>query len=75
MVAWKSTLKPSEIAQVSSYVISLRGTNPPDAKAPEGDLYADPNAAAEEAAQEMDSTGVEMGEEPTPELPEGESGE
>ncbi|MDG1571117.1 cbb3-type cytochrome c oxidase N-terminal domain-containing protein [Robiginitalea sp. M366] len=54
MVAWKSTLKPGEIAQVASYVISLHGTNPPDAKAPEGDLYTDPNAAppAEPQAEE-----------------------
>jgi cytochrome c oxidase cbb3-type subunit 3 len=43
MVSWKSTLKPSEIAQVASYVISLHGTNPADAKAPEGDLYSNPD--------------------------------
>ncbi|HEY9183975.1 MAG TPA: cbb3-type cytochrome c oxidase N-terminal domain-containing protein [Salegentibacter sp.] len=39
MVAWKSSLSAEEIAQVSSYVISLEGTNPPDAKAPEGDVW------------------------------------
>jgi cytochrome c oxidase cbb3-type subunit 3 len=39
MVAWKNDLKPLEIAQVASYVLSLQGTNPPDPKAPEGDLY------------------------------------
>ncbi|MGY5847643.1 cbb3-type cytochrome c oxidase N-terminal domain-containing protein [Salegentibacter sp. HM20] len=39
MVAWKSSLTPEEIAQVSSYVISLQGTNPEDAKAPEGDIW------------------------------------
>ncbi|NBL64034.1 c-type cytochrome [Flavobacterium sp. NST-5] len=44
MVAWKGTLKPSEIQQVASYVISLKGTNPTDAKAPEGDLYIEENA-------------------------------
>ena len=41
MVAWKGTLKPSEIQQVSSYVLSLQGTNPADAKAPEGDVWKD----------------------------------
>lgn len=55
MVAWKTTLKPGEIAQVASYVISLHGTNPPDAKAPEGDLYVDPDAPAP-AEMETDST-------------------
>ncbi|PRX50596.1 cbb3-type cytochrome c oxidase N-terminal domain-containing protein [Salegentibacter salegens] len=39
MVAWKSELNAQEIAQVSSYVLSLQGTNPPDAKAPEGDIW------------------------------------
>ena len=41
MVAWKGTLKPSEIQQVASYVLSLKGTNPTDAKAPEGDVWAE----------------------------------
>lgn len=39
MVAWKSELNAQEIAQVASYVLSLEGSNPPDAKAPEGDLW------------------------------------
>ena len=39
MVAWKSTLKPSEIQQVSSYVLSLQGTTPANPKEAEGDLW------------------------------------
>lgn len=39
MVAWKSDLNAQEIAQVASYVLSLQGTNPPDAKGPEGDVW------------------------------------
>ena len=38
MVAWKATLRPSEIQAVSSYIISLKGTQPANPKAPEGDL-------------------------------------
>lgn len=38
MVAWKSNLKPTEILQVASYVLTLQGTNPADAKGPEGDI-------------------------------------
>lgn len=41
MVAWKTELKPFEMAQVASYVISLHGTDPADAKAPEGDLWTE----------------------------------
>tara|TARA_R100000935_G_scaffold17023_2_gene33636 strand:- start:404 stop:1312 length:909 start_codon:yes stop_codon:yes gene_type:complete len=39
MVAWKTNLKPDEIAQVASYVLSLHGTTPAEPKEPEGELY------------------------------------
>ena len=41
MVAWNAMLKPTEIQHVASYIISLKGTNPKDAKAPEGDVWVD----------------------------------
>lgn len=41
MISWKSELKPLEMAQVSSYVMSLHGSNPSDGKEPEGDLWTD----------------------------------
>jgi cytochrome c oxidase cbb3-type subunit 3 len=37
MISWKTVLKPEEIQQVASYVLTLIGTNPPNAKAPQGD--------------------------------------
>ena len=37
MVAWKQQIKPGDIAKVASYILSLQGTNPADAKEPEGD--------------------------------------
>ncbi len=39
MKSWKEDLSPMQIAQVASYIKSLKGTNPPNAKAPQGDLY------------------------------------
>lgn len=39
MISWKSQLKPSEIQAVSSYIISLQGTNPPNAKEPQGEIW------------------------------------
>lgn len=39
MVPWKGELSPNEMAQVSSYIIGLGGTDPADPKGPEGDLY------------------------------------
>ncbi len=41
MIPWKSDLKPGQIAQVASYVISLHGTNPQDGKEAEGDLWTE----------------------------------
>jgi len=39
MVPWKGELKPNEIAQVASYIVSLEGSNPPDAKEPQGEKW------------------------------------
>jgi len=38
MIAWEQQLSPAQIAQVSNYIVSLHGTNPPNAKAPQGEL-------------------------------------
>lgn len=58
MIAWKGTLKPKEIQAVASYVISLRGSNPKDPKAPDGEIWVDENAPASAAAPAADSTQV-----------------
>jgi len=39
MIAWNKTLKAEDIAKVSSYVISLQGTTPAKAKAPQGEKW------------------------------------
>lgn len=36
MPAWGRLLKPEQVDAVTAYVVSLKGTNPKDAKAPEG---------------------------------------
>lgn len=42
MIAWKQTLKPLEIAQVASYVLTnITGTPPANPKAPEGDIWVE----------------------------------
>lgn len=38
MLAWRGELKPQQILQVASYVLSLHGTNPPNPKPPQGEL-------------------------------------
>lgn len=41
MISWKTQLNPKQIQEVASFVLSLRGTNPPNPKAPEGVLYVE----------------------------------
>ncbi len=68
MISWKSTLKPLEMQQVSSYVLSFQGTTPAKPKVPEGDVWTDPDAQqpTEETTQPetnetvTDSTSVAM---------------
>ncbi len=45
MIAWKGTLKPKEMQKVASYVLSLKGSNPKDPKAPDGEIWVDENAS------------------------------
>lgn len=53
MRAWKDDLNPKMMQQVSSYILSLEGTNPEGAKPPEGDKWVAP---VEDAAPAADTT-------------------
>ncbi len=57
MISWKQSFKPSEIAQVASYVLSLQGTTPANPKAAEGEIWVDETAAAPTEA--IETTTVE----------------
>jgi cytochrome c oxidase cbb3-type subunit 3 len=46
MISWAQKLSPIQINEVASYILSLQGSNPPDAKQPEGDLYTPETATA-----------------------------
>jgi cytochrome c oxidase cbb3-type subunit 3 len=43
MRSWKDDLSPVQIAQVTSYIKSIHGSNPPNAKAQQGELYKEDN--------------------------------
>ncbi|MGY0392793.1 cbb3-type cytochrome c oxidase N-terminal domain-containing protein [Bizionia sp. KMM 8389] len=45
MIPWKQSLKPSEMAQVASYVLTFQGTTPANPKDPEGDIWKAETAA------------------------------
>ena len=48
MVAWKQILKPAEMAQVASYLLTFEGTTAANPKAAEGDIWINPDAPKEE---------------------------
>ncbi len=63
MVSWKSELKPVEMAQVASYVLSFQGTTPAEPKDPEGEIWVNPDAVpSEEVVPEtvVDSTAADI---------------
>ncbi|MDF1697978.1 MAG: cbb3-type cytochrome c oxidase N-terminal domain-containing protein [Saprospiraceae bacterium] len=39
MIAWKAQMQPATILSLASYIKTLQGTNPPNQKAQEGELY------------------------------------
>jgi len=53
-------LKPKQMQEVASYVLSLKGSNPKDPKAPEGEVWVDPTATktATAASVATDTTKV-----------------
>jgi len=36
MIAWDKTLTPKQTSDLSNFILSLQGTNPPNPKAPQG---------------------------------------
>lgn len=56
MIPWEQSLTPAQIAEVSNYILTLRGTNPPNAKEPQGDKveYRTGDAAPVEEQPEPD---------------------
>ncbi len=55
MPPWQAQLSNKQIAQVSSYIKTLHGTNPPNPKAPQGTLMKEEAAPATPAAPAADS--------------------
>ncbi len=56
MIPWKDQLNPSQMQEVSSYILTLQGTTPANPKDPQGDAYEP--VQEEETTEEMttDST-------------------
>ncbi len=55
MISWQSQLAPSDMQKVASFILTLHGTNPPNAKEPQGEVWK------EEAQQGEDQTSGSTG--------------
>ena len=52
MIAWESQLTPPQIQNISSFILSLQGTSPPNPKEQQGELYV----AKKQTTETTDST-------------------
>jgi len=48
MIAWQSQLPAAEIHKISSFILTLKGSNPPNAKEAQGELYQEENSTEKE---------------------------
>lgn len=65
MISWEAQLSPVQIQNVSTFIMTLRGTNPPNPKAPQGELYTPTEEPVEPPAEGELEVPIE-----TEELPE-----
>lgn len=51
MIPWAPVLSPEQIRDVTFYIMSIRGTNPPNPKAPQGELYKEEIPVKQDSVQ------------------------
>uniref|UniRef100_UPI00404B5028 cbb3-type cytochrome c oxidase N-terminal domain-containing protein n=1 Tax=Gelidibacter sp. TaxID=2018083 RepID=UPI00404B5028 len=56
MISWKNDLKPAEMAQVASYILTFQGTTPANPKTAEGDIWKDESVVEETTTSELDQS-------------------
>ncbi|MBT8189387.1 MAG: c-type cytochrome [Bacteroidia bacterium] len=56
MIAWNTQLRPADIHAVSSYLLTLQGTNPEGAKEPQGEKWVPEENTEEESTTEETET-------------------
>lgn len=49
MIAWSAQLKPVDMQKVASYILTLKGTNPPNQKEPQGTVWTEDGAAKQDS--------------------------
>lgn len=51
MIAWQTQLKPKEMQEVASYILTMEGTNPANPKDPQGELYIPSDTTSTDSTQ------------------------
>jgi cytochrome c oxidase cbb3-type subunit 3 len=51
MIAWETQLKPTDIQKVASYILSIQGSHPANAKAPQGEIDKEENSLPADSLQ------------------------
>ena len=63
MQSWKENLRATDMQRVASYILTLQGSNPPGAKAPQGEIWT-PEAQGNTPSQAVDTTSQMAGTAP-----------
>ncbi len=53
MQSWAIKFNPKEMSEIASFVKTLKGTNPPNGKAPQGDIYAEDTPGGAASAESL----------------------
>lgn len=61
MISWQQQLKPKQMQEIASYIVTMQGTDPENAKEPQGELWVEESGAEQPVADSTATT-----EEPTP---------
>lgn len=56
MKSWKEDFSPMQMAQLTGYIKTLRGTNPPKPKDKQGDLYVEESAAPSDSTMTLNDS-------------------
>ncbi len=59
MKSWKDDFTPTQMAQLTSFVKSIAGTKPANAKAPQGELYNEQAAAVSDSAKALPAAAID----------------
>ncbi|MBV6439076.1 MAG: cytochrome C oxidase subunit III [Haliscomenobacteraceae bacterium CHB4] len=57
MISWQAQLKPADMQKVGSYILTLKGTNPPNPKAPQGTIWKEDAQQDSATPQETEAPG------------------